>query len=133
MDLIWWAVAAAGCLALAGCVGLALLPKESVGPDEFVPLANTQRLTRLPEYVRAARRRTVSALVAMVTLTIAFAASALVAARPTGLPSWSRANQVATPRTSWSASEARSPIQRSAPRCGISPIGSAPSAPSGWA
>lgn len=97
MDLIWWAVAAAGCLALAGCVGLALLPKESVGPDEFVPLANTRRLTRLPEYVRAARRRTVSAVVAMVTLTIAFAASALIAARPTGLPSWSRANQVATP------------------------------------
>ena len=97
MDLIWWAVAAAGCLALAGCVGLALLPKESVGPDEFVPLANTRRLTRLPEYVRAARRRTVSAVVAMLTLTIAFAASALIAARPTGLPSWSRANQVATP------------------------------------
>ncbi|MFV8265310.1 hypothetical protein ACNQR9_19630 [Mycolicibacterium peregrinum] len=97
MDLIWWAVAAAGCLALAGCVGLALLPKQSVDPDEFVPLANTRRLTRLPEYVRAARRRTVAAVVAMVTLTVAFAASALIAARPTGLPSWSRANEVATP------------------------------------
>ncbi|OBB93687.1 hypothetical protein [Mycolicibacterium peregrinum] len=97
MDLIWWAVAAAGCLALAGCVGLALLPKQSVDPDEFVPLANTRRLTRLPEYVRAARRRTVAAVVAMVTLTVAFAASALIAARPTGLPSWSRANQIATP------------------------------------
>lgn len=97
MDLIWWAVAAAGCLALAGCVGLALLPKQSVDPDEFLPLANTRRLTRLPEYVRAARRRTVAAVVAMVTLTVAFAASALIAARPTGLPSWSRANQIAIP------------------------------------
>ncbi|OBB29888.1 hypothetical protein A5792_03305 [Mycolicibacterium peregrinum] len=96
MDLIWWAVAAAGCLALAGCVGLALLPKHSLGPDEFMPLAHTRRLTRLPEYVRAARRRTVAAVVAMVTLTVAFAASTLIAARPTGLPSWGRANQVAT-------------------------------------
>ncbi|CRZ17347.1 hypothetical protein [Mycolicibacterium neworleansense] len=97
MDLIWWAVAITGCIALAGCVGLALLPKQSVDKDEFIPLANTRRLTLLPEYVRAVRRRTVSAVVAMVTLTVAFAASALVAARPTGLPSWSRANEVATP------------------------------------
>ncbi len=97
MDLIWWLVAIAGCLALAGCVGLALLPRQSVDQDEFMPLANTGRLTRLPEYVRAARRRTVSAVVAMVMLTVAFAASALIAARPTGLPSWSRASQVATP------------------------------------
>lgn len=97
MDLIWWGVAIAGCLGLAGCVALALLPKQSVGKDEFMPLANTRRLTRLPEYVRAARRRTVSAVVAMVMLTVAFAASAVIAARPTGLPSWSRAGQVATP------------------------------------
>lgn len=97
MDLIWWLVAIAGCLALAGCVGLALLPRQSVDKDAFMPLANTRRLTRLPEYVRAARRRTVSAVVAMVMLTVAFAASALIAARPTGLPSWSRTSQVATP------------------------------------
>ncbi|QRY52657.1 hypothetical protein [Mycolicibacterium septicum] len=97
MDLIWWAVVIAGCLALAGCVGLALLLKQSADPDEFTPLANTGRLTRLPEYARAARRRTMTAVVAMVTLTVAFAASALVAARPTGLPSWNRATHVATP------------------------------------
>ncbi|MED5815856.1 hypothetical protein VST63_26145 [Mycolicibacterium sp. 050232] len=97
MDLIWWAVAIVGCLALAGCVGLVLLSKQTVDKDEFMPLANTRRLTRLPEYVRAARRRTVSAAVAMVLLTVAFAASTLIAARPTGLPSWGRTNQVATP------------------------------------
>ncbi|MBN3511382.1 hypothetical protein JYB55_21345 [Mycolicibacterium septicum] len=97
MDLIWWAVAIAGCLALAGCVASALLLKPSAAPDEFTPLANTGRLTRLPEYARAARRRTMAAVVAMVTLTVAFVASALVAARPTGLPSWNRATHVATP------------------------------------
>ncbi|OMC32369.1 hypothetical protein A5740_13180 [Mycobacterium sp. GA-1841] len=97
MDLIWWVVAIAGCLALAGCVGLALLLKESVDPDELRPLANTRRLTRLPEYVRAARRRTVSAVVAIVMLTVGFAATVLVTARPTGLPSWARSTAVATP------------------------------------
>lgn len=97
MDLIWWAVAIAGCLALAGCVGLALLGRQPADPGELRPLANTARLTALPEYVRAARLRTISAVIAMVMLTVAFAASALVAARPTGLPSWHRSAQVATP------------------------------------
>ncbi|MBP2455301.1 hypothetical protein [Mycolicibacterium lutetiense] len=96
MDLIWWMVAITGCLALAGCVGLALLPSRS-DPDELTPLANTGRLTRLPEYVRTARLRTVTAVAAMVLLTAAFAGSVLAAARPTGLPSWTRATQVATP------------------------------------
>lgn len=96
MDLIWWLVAIAGCLALAGCVGLALLPSRSA-PEELTPLANTGRLTRLPEYARTARRRAVAAVAAMVLLTAVFAGSVLAAARPTGLPSWSRATQVATP------------------------------------
>lgn len=97
MDLIWWVVAIAGCLALAGCVGLALLPERPADQGELRPLANTARLTRLPEYVRAARLRTISAVIAMVMLTVAFAASVLVAARPTGLPSWHRSTQAATP------------------------------------
>ncbi len=88
MDLIWWVVAIAGCLALAGCVGLALWGRQPADPGELRPLANTARLTALPEYVRAARLRTISAVIAMVMLTVAFAASVLVAARPTGLPSW---------------------------------------------
>ncbi|MFV8048448.1 hypothetical protein [Mycobacterium sp. 48b] len=95
MDLIWWVVVIGGCLALAACVGLALLLKQSVDSDELTPLANTGRLTRLPEYVRAARRRIVSAVLAMVMLTVAFAASVLIAARPTGLPSWDRSTRVA--------------------------------------
>lgn len=97
MDLIWWVVAIAGCLALAGCVSMALLPTRPVDPDELTPLANTARLTRLPGYVRAVRLRAIAAAVAMVTLLVAFAASVLVAARPTGLPAWNRTSQVATP------------------------------------
>ncbi|MGV0807713.1 hypothetical protein [Mycolicibacterium setense] len=97
MDLIWWVVAIVGCLALAGCVGLAMLLRQPPDPGELRPLANTARLTRLPEYVRAARLRTISAVVAMVMLTVAFAASVVVAARPTGLPSWHRSTEVATP------------------------------------
>ncbi|WP_166907268.1 hypothetical protein [Mycobacterium sp. DL440] len=97
MDLIWWVVAITGCLALAGCVGLALLLRQPMDPERLRPLANTGRLTRLPEYVRTARLRTIAAVVAMVLLTAAFAGSVLAAARPTGLPSWTRTTQVATP------------------------------------
>ncbi|WKG03473.1 hypothetical protein [Mycolicibacterium sp. HK-90] len=97
MDLIWWTVGIIGCLALAGCVGLALLLKQSVHPDDLRPLANTGRLTRLPEYVRAARLQTMSAVIAMVMLTLAFVSSVVVTARPVGLPSWTRAGQIATP------------------------------------
>ncbi|MBU9767324.1 hypothetical protein FR943_26260 [Mycobacterium sp. TNTM28] len=95
MDLIWWVVVIAGCLALAGCVGLALLLREPVDPDELRPLANTRRLTRLPEYVRAMRRRIMAAVVAVTMLTVAFAAAVFAAARPTGLPSSPRTTQAA--------------------------------------
>lgn len=97
MDLTWWVVAITGCLALAGCVGLALLLRQSVDPDRLRPLANTARLTLLPEYVRTARMRTIAAVIATVLLAAAFAGSVVAAARPTGLPSWTRTSQVATP------------------------------------
>ncbi|MEV0671439.1 hypothetical protein [Mycobacterium sp. NPDC050441] len=97
MDLIWWVVAITGCLALAGCVGVALLLRQPMDPDRLRPLANTGRLTRLPQYVRTARLRTIAAVVAMVLLTVAFAGSVLAAARPTGLPSLTRTVQAATP------------------------------------
>lgn len=86
MDLIWWIVAIAGCLALAGCVVVALMwpRRQAISPR---PMANTRRLTGLPAYVRAVRRHTVAACVAGVLLVVAFAAAVLAAARPTGLPS----------------------------------------------
>lgn len=97
MDLIWWVVVMAGCLALAGCVGLAVLWPRQVSRHQLRPLANTDRLTRLPEYKRAARRRTVATVAVIVLLLTAFMASVLVAARPTGLPSWARNAQTSAP------------------------------------
>lgn len=87
MDLTWWIVAIAGCVALAGCVGLALLWRHPEQSGGLLPLANTTRLTGLPQYRRARRRHTITAAVTMTLLALAFAAAAMTAARPTGLPS----------------------------------------------
>lgn len=86
MDVIWWGVPIAGCVAIAACVAAALLPPRRDEPDRLWPLANTDRLTSLPEYARAVRRHTIAAVVAVVTLVLAFAATVLAVARPTGLP-----------------------------------------------
>lgn len=86
MDVIWWGVPIAACVALAGCIAAALLPPRRDRPETLRPLANTRRLTRLPEYVRAARRHTIRAGITVGLLVIALAATALAAARPTGLP-----------------------------------------------
>lgn len=87
MDLRWWIVAIGGCVALAvGIVAAALWPMAGVRV-RLRPLANTARLTRLPEYRRAVRRRTLWLAVTALLLVAAFAAAVLTAARPTGLPS----------------------------------------------
>ena len=87
MELTWWVVAILGCVGLAMCVGAALLQPMDRERRRLRLLANVGRLTRLPEYRRAARLRTLSAVVAIVLLVLAFGAAVLVAARPTGLPS----------------------------------------------
>lgn len=86
MDVIWWGIPIAGCVALAACVAAALLPPRRDTPETLRPLANTARLTALPEYARAIRRHTVTACVAAGLLVLAFAATAFAAGRPTGLP-----------------------------------------------
>ena len=86
MDLTWWAVAIVGCLALAGCIAAAMLQPRRDRPETLRPLANTGRLTRLPEYARAARRHMRSAVLVVALLTAAFGAATMAAARPTGLP-----------------------------------------------
>ncbi|MDV3123637.1 hypothetical protein M1247_01800 [Mycobacterium sp. 21AC1] len=96
MDLIWWIVAIVGCVALAGCVAVALLwPRPRLQAPR--PLANTGRLTGLPEYIRAVRLRAISACVTIALLVLIFAAAVLVAARPTGLPSSPRNAAAAQP------------------------------------
>lgn len=90
MDVIWWGVPIAGCLVLAGCIAAALLSPRRDHADTLRPLANTGRLTGLPEYARAARRHTITAVTAVALLLLAFVAAVLAAARPTGLPAPNR-------------------------------------------
>lgn len=85
MDLTWMLVAIVGCVTLATCLGAALLNPMRAERRRLRPLANVSRLTRLPEYVRAKRARTITALVAIALLTVMFAGSIAAAARPTGL------------------------------------------------
>ncbi len=93
MELTWWVVAIAGCLGLAICIAVVLLKPMSSEQRRLRLLANVERLTGLPEYRRAARLRTVSALVAIGLLTVVFGASVIAAARPTGLPSTARQSE----------------------------------------
>lgn len=85
MGLTWMLVVIAGCIALAGCIAAVLRPMGAQR-RQLRALANASRLTLLPEYVRAVRARTVAAVVTIVLLVVMFAASVIVAARPTGLP-----------------------------------------------
>ena len=97
MELIWWVVVIVGCLCLAICIAAALVKPMRAAPRRLRLLANVERLTRLPEYRRAARLRTLSAVAAVVLLTVVFGASVIAAARPTGLPSAARQSQGVQP------------------------------------
>lgn len=97
MDLIWWPVAIAACVALAACVLAALLWPRAERLGDLRPLANTARLTRLPEYVRAVRMRVLIACATAVLLVVAFIAAVAAAARPTGLPSATQNSPAAQP------------------------------------
>ena len=84
MDLKWWPVAVAGLVCLAATFVLVmLLPMEQVR-RRLRPLANTARLTRLPEYIRVIRSRTLSMIVTIALLVLLFGAAVLATARPTG-------------------------------------------------
>jgi hypothetical protein len=60
-----------------------LMPMEQVR-RRLRPLANTSRLTRLPEYARLARTRMLSMIAVIALLVVLFAAAVLASARPTG-------------------------------------------------
>jgi hypothetical protein len=97
VELTWWAVAIAGCVGLAACIVTVLLRPMDEERRSLRLLANVGRLTRLPEYRRAARRRTLSAVVAIGLLVVIFGASVVAAARPTGLPAVTRQSGSAQP------------------------------------
>lgn len=85
MALTWWPVAVIGFGCLAGAVALALLVPTRQAQRRLRPLANTARLTSLPEYARVARARAVSLIVTIGLLVLLFGAAVLASARPSGL------------------------------------------------
>jgi hypothetical protein len=97
VELTWWVAAILGCVGLAICIAAALLQPMDRERRRLRLLANVGRLTRLPEYRRAARLRTLSAVVALILLVLAFGAAVVAAARPTGLPSAAHQSNDARP------------------------------------
>ena len=92
MELTWWPVALAGLVCLAIGVALAaLLPMGSLR-RRLRPLAHVDRLTRLPEYVRAVRLQFLSMLLMVVLLVILFLQALLTSSRPAGLRSFDAAH-----------------------------------------
>lgn len=93
MELSWGPVALAGlaCLSIAIVLAL-LLPMEQVR-RQLRPLAHTSRLTRLPEYARLARARSLAMIVTLILLLVLFVSALLASARPTGW-SWAAGSDV---------------------------------------
>ena len=108
MGLTWWPVAVAGFGCLAVAVALAMLLPMEQARRQLRRMANTSRLTRLPEYARLARARLVSMLVTVVLLGLLFGTAVLASARPSGWW-WSSAADRSCRRTSCCASVSRSP------------------------
>ena len=84
MALSWWPVAVLGFGCLAAAVALAVAVPIEREKRRLRRLANTARLTRLPEYARVARMQSVSVVITAVLLALLFSAAVLASARPTG-------------------------------------------------
>ena len=84
MGLTWWPVAVAGFACVAAAVALALLLPMEQARRQLRRLANSSRLTRLPDYTRLARARSLSMLVTIVLLGLLFGSAVVASARPSG-------------------------------------------------
>jgi hypothetical protein len=84
VGLTWGPVAIAGFACLAAVIALAMLLPMEQARRQLRPLANTTRLTRLPEYAWLARTRALSMILTIVLLVLMFGAAALASARPSG-------------------------------------------------
>jgi hypothetical protein len=93
VELSWWPIAVVGVSTLAGAVALAILSAKDEARQGLRPLANTTRLTRLPDYARLARMRFVAMVITLALLLTLFCAAVLASARPTGW-SWSSDDDV---------------------------------------
>lgn len=96
MDVTWWWVVIVACAALAVVIVAALGPRAE-NTRRLRPLANVNRLTKLPAYVRAMRRRTLLTVAMLALLAVAFGGAVVSAARPTGLPGPARDTAAAQP------------------------------------
>jgi hypothetical protein len=93
VELSWWPVAIAGLACLAIAIALAMVAPNETVRRQLRPLANTSRLTRLPEYARLARTRLLAMIVTLVLLLVVFGSAVLASARPTGW-AWSAGSDV---------------------------------------
>jgi hypothetical protein len=82
--LTWWPVAVAGLVCAAVAIVLALLLPMEQARRQLRRMANTSRLTRLPEYARLARARLLSMVVAVALIGVLLGTSVLASARPSG-------------------------------------------------
>ncbi|MDG4663539.1 hypothetical protein [Mycobacterium sp. 236(2023)] len=82
MELTWWPVVAAGLGAIVLVVALAVLIPIKGSQADQLPLANTSRLTRLPEYRAVVRRQTRAGVIALTLLILLCAVTILAGARP---------------------------------------------------
>ena len=86
MDLRWWVVVIVACVALAVGIVVAVWRPVDADARRFRPLANVERLTRLPGYVRAVRVRALTTAATLALLAVIFGCAVIAGARPTGLP-----------------------------------------------
>ncbi|HEX2284538.1 MAG TPA: hypothetical protein VHI10_06880, partial [Mycobacterium sp.] len=84
MALSWWPVALVGFACLAAAIAMAMLLPMEQARRQLRPLANTSRLTRLPEYARVARTRNWSMIATILLLVLLFSATVVTTARPSG-------------------------------------------------
>lgn len=96
MDVTWWWVVILACVALAAVIVAGLAVRADTA-RRLRPVANVERLTKLPAYVRAARRRTLLTFATLALLAVAFGGAVIAAARPTGLPGPARDTAAAQP------------------------------------
>lgn len=82
MALMWWPVAILGALCLLGTVALAVLIPTRRSPGDGLALANTIRLSRLPEYRAVLAARTRSTAMVLAVLLALFGATVVASARP---------------------------------------------------
>ena len=82
MALMWWPVAILGALCLLGTVALAVLIPTRRSPGDGLALANTSRLSRLPEYRAVLAARTRSTAIMLAVLLALFGATVVASARP---------------------------------------------------